>query len=874
MGYAPVQAPPFAPKPKNPPTPKKDNPAKDVIYHQCGEVGHWRRNCPIYLSELMKKKKLSQGAGTSGIFTIELYSFPSTSWVYDTGCGTHICITSQGLKGSRELKSGALSLYVGDGHRAAVEAIGDYHLTKLNLDYALLWHCHLGHINKKRKEKLQHDGLLNSTDIKSFEKCVACMSRKMARKPYSHQVERAKDLLRLIHTDVCGPFNIMSRQGAYYLVTFTDDFSRYGYVYVLKHKHEVFETFKVFQKEVENQLGKTIKSLRFDRVGEYTSQEFLDHLKDHGIIAHRTPPYTPQHNEVSERRNRTLLDMVRSMMTQTTLPKSFWDYALESVARILNMVPTKKVDKTPYEIWHKTIGYSFYYPPENKIFVARNAEFLENSLINHEASGSLKDLEIIQDEDTHPSLDTSLNHEENDQEIDEPQSDINPIRRSTRTRRPTDRLCLYVDAEEHKLRDLGEPANYKAALLDPESDKWLNAMNVEMQSMKDNKVWELVDLPPDAKIIGHKWLFKKKTDMDGAVHIYKARLVAKGFTQTLGIDYEETFSPVADIRAIRILIAIAAFYDYEIWQMDVKTAFLNGYLSEEVYMEQPEGFVSQKFPNRTAVKNILKYLRNTKDMFLVYEGDMKRELMVSCYTDAGYLTDVDDMNSQTGYVFVLNGGVVDWKSTKQSIFATSSTDAEYIAACDASKEVVWIRKFIYGLGVVPTIEEPINMYCDNTGAIAIAKDHGVTKGARHFRAKVHYLRETIEMGDARIEKVDTYDNLADPFTKALAFPKHSELTEKIGMIPASSLMKASSSIDLCSVARLGEHNLAAVKGTMDVKLESRFPSLLVVLKSSRARNLSVLNGLQPVVRILASLKQKEWSLESFESDSVAYFHKA
>ncbi|GKG08419.1 putative retrotransposon ty1-copia subclass protein, partial [Tanacetum coccineum] len=109
--------------------------------------------------------------------------------------------------------------------------------------------------------------------------------------------------------------------------------------------------------------------------------------------------------------------------------------------------------------------------------------------------------------------------------------------------------------------DLGEPANYKAALLDPESDKWLNAMNMEMQSMKDNEVWDLVKLPPNGKTVGSKygtqfisliskWLFKKKTDMDGAVHTYKARLVAKGYTQTPGIDYEETFSPVADIRAI------------------------------------------------------------------------------------------------------------------------------------------------------------------------------------------------------------------------------------------------------------------------------------------------------------------------------------
>ncbi|GKD15401.1 retrotransposon protein, putative, ty1-copia subclass [Tanacetum coccineum] len=256
----------------------------------------------------------------------------------------------EGLRASRKLKPGALSLYVGNGQREAVEAIDNFDLSlpgglvivlnnchyapsitrgvisvsrlyedgfinrfvnntiqvsrnnmvyfsaiprdgifeidlsnsytnensiytvsnkraKLDLDSALLWHCRLGHISKKRIEKLQHDGLLNSTDLRAFEKCVPCMSGKMARKPYTHQVERAKDLLGLIHTDVCGPFKITSRQGASYFVTFTDDFSRYGYVYLLKHKHEVFETFKVFQKEVENQLGKTIKLLRSDRGG-------------------------------------------------------------------------------------------------------------------------------------------------------------------------------------------------------------------------------------------------------------------------------------------------------------------------------------------------------------------------------------------------------------------------------------------------------------------------------------------------------------------------------------------------------------------------------------------------------------------------------
>ncbi|GJS68200.1 retrotransposon protein, putative, ty1-copia subclass [Tanacetum coccineum] len=415
--------------------------------------------------------------------------------------------------------------------------------SKLDLDFALLWHCRLGHISKKRIEKLQHDGLLNSTDLRAFEKCVPCMSGKMARKPYTHQVERAKDLLGQIYTDVCGPFKIMSRQGASYFVTFTDDFSRYGYIYLLKHKHEVFETFKVFQK----------KSLRSDRGGEYMSQEFLDHLKDYGIITHRTPLYTPQHNGVSEKRNKTLLDMVRSMMSQTTLPKSFWDYALETAACILNMVPTKKVEKTPYYVWH--------------------GQALKLSCLK------VWDCKALVKRDTLTKPDK-----------------LEP--RSTRTRNALNRMCLYIDVEEHELGDLGEPANYKAALLDPESDKWLSAMNVEMQSMKYNEVWDLVDLPPNGKTVGSKWLFKKKTIMDGAVHTYKARLVAKGYTQTPWIDYEETFSPVADIRAIRILIAITAFYDYKIWQIDVKTAFLNGYLSEEVYMEQPEGFVNPKYPNR------------------------------------------------------------------------------------------------------------------------------------------------------------------------------------------------------------------------------------------------------------------------------------
>ena len=118
-----------------------------------------------------------------------------------------------------------------------------------------------------------------------------------------------------------------------------------------------------------------------------------------------------------------------------------------------------------------------------------------------------------------------------------------------------------------------------------------------MDSMYENEFWTLVDPPIGTKPIGCKWVFKKKTDMDGKVSTYKAGLVAKGYSQKYGIDYDETFSPVAMLKSIRIILAIAAYYDYEIWQMDVMTAFLNGHLQEEVYMIQPEGFVS-KDPNK------------------------------------------------------------------------------------------------------------------------------------------------------------------------------------------------------------------------------------------------------------------------------------
>ena len=283
--------------------------------------------------------------------------------------------------------------------------------SKQSVNESYLWHCRLGHIGDGRLKKLHKDAYFGAFDYESFETCESCIMGKLPKSPFSGIGEQAKGILELIYSDVCGPIPVQARSGSFYFITFTNDFSRFGWVYLMRYKSEVFEKFREFKNEVEKQSGKSIKSLRSDRGGEYLSTKFTQFLKDNGILAQLTPPYTHQTNSVSERRNRTLLDMVRSMMSFSKLPISLWGYALEIAARVLNILPSKSVASTPYKIWkgkkpdfsyfrvwsciahvkkHDTdklesmtelcrfvgypremIGYYFYRPEEPSIFVAK-----------------------------------------------------------------------------------------------------------------------------------------------------------------------------------------------------------------------------------------------------------------------------------------------------------------------------------------------------------------------------------------------------------------------------------------------------------------------------------------------------------------------
>jgi len=246
-----------------------------------------------------------------------------------------------------------------------------------------LWHYRLGHISRGRIERLIKEDILHPLDFSdaNVEHCIDCIKGKYAKK-IKKGANRSTGVLEIIHTDICGPFNVKSVDGFDSFITFTDDYSRYGYIYPIKERSEALDKFKIFKAEVENQHDRKIKIVRSDRGGEYygrhtpygqTPGPFARFLEENGIKAQYSAPGEPQQNGVAERRNRTLMDMVRSMMSHSILPVNLWMEALKTAAHILNRVPSKSVPKTPFELWtgkKPTLNYLHVWgcPAEARVF--------------------------------------------------------------------------------------------------------------------------------------------------------------------------------------------------------------------------------------------------------------------------------------------------------------------------------------------------------------------------------------------------------------------------------------------------------------------------------------------------------------------------
>ncbi|GJX62247.1 retrotransposon protein, putative, ty1-copia subclass [Tanacetum coccineum] len=762
----------YQPKPKQNPPQKKENPKKDQACHYCNVVGHWKRNCPLYLEELRtnKNKKAEHGAAPSGnLFMIELFNLTHklNSWVYDTGCGIHICNTLQGFRVKRNLSYGEQYLHVGNGAQADVEAIGVFNLVipsglvlslnnchyapsivrgvvsfsclldlgfvhtvtsngisvslngilyfsaisvngvfeidmndnvskynnnsifsinkkrKLDLNSSYLWHSRLAHIGKTRMQKLQREGLLESINDGSYDKCESCISGKMTKKPFNNNIERATDLLGLIHTDVCEPFRHVSRKGASYFLTFTDDFSHYGYVYLLKHIDEVFETFKVFKSEVELQLEKKIKALRSDR------------------------------------------DMVRSMFNLTTLPLSFWDYALESAVRILNMVPTKKVDKTPYEIWHgkvpnlsylkvwgceayvkrdsadklqqrsvkcifvgypkETMGYYFYFPPENKVIVARYGDFLERDLISQEFSG--RDYDLEDDHmDTLPSENTSVIPVE--PESLGPPPELIPVRRVLR-------------------------------------GFLLHRSSINNSASLSNKFGE--------------FYFIFKFGISGLLH--------------------QVVTAIAD----RIREMLKKFGLEESKPMKTPM-YPDTKLTKD---EECESVDSTKYQG----------MIGTTHLRLWYPKGTVIETVV--YADSDHAGDYVDRKSTSGICTFMGCCLTSCFSKKQTALAISTTKAEYVSAGKACQQALWMKQALIDYDVRL---DDIPIMCDNKGTIDLSKNLVQHSQTKHIEIRHHFLRDNVQKGHISIEKVPSIDNIADILMKPLKCESFNHLCLGLGMM--------------------------------------------------------------------------------------------
>ena len=192
------------------------------------------------------------------------------------------------------------------------------------IDSFVLWHARLGHVNNRSIYRMVNLNLLPKFDVNIHNKCEICTESKFARQSFKSVQERSNELLSLIHSDLCDFKAIPSRGGKNYFITFIDDCNKYCYVYLLHSKDEALNSFKTYKAEVENQLEKKIKVIRSDRGGEYESAAFSDFCAQYGIVHQTTAPYTPQQNGVAERKNRTLKEMINSMLNSSGLPHNLW----------------------------------------------------------------------------------------------------------------------------------------------------------------------------------------------------------------------------------------------------------------------------------------------------------------------------------------------------------------------------------------------------------------------------------------------------------------------------------------------------------------------------------------------------------------------
>ncbi|KAI3729808.1 hypothetical protein L6452_18478 [Arctium lappa] len=557
-------------------------------------------------------------------------------------------------------------------------------MTKATQQQSWLWHRRLSHLNFRYINKLVRGKLVKGLPELKYERqhlCAAYEKGKMKRAAHKPKTEPSTSSpLELLHMDLCGPMRTQSLGGKKYVLVIVDDYSRYTWVKFLRSKDETLEILILFLKTTQVKQQRQVKFLRTDNGTEFKNKIVDEYLESVGISHQYSAARTPQQNGVVERRNRTLVEAARTMLSQSDLPLFLWAEVVSTAFHTQNRSMIHcRFQKTPYELINNRtptikyfhifgckcfvlndreslnklsakadegifIGYSstfvayrVYIKKSKTVVESVNVTFDEEMASDHLSSepvitgvlasgqisqepvstatnsdnastsnSHLTDLDLLfeffydevlgtnvaKSAVTDRSEDTSCNHPVNSEVITEQASQF---------RQKLNFLLLLLQLKMFKQmlsQNKIEPTRVSEALADSD---WVSAMQEELNQFEALKVWRLVPKPEGQTVIGTKWVFKNKKDEDGVIIRNKARLVAKGYRQEEGIDYDETYALLARIEAIRMFLAYAAHKNFTVFQMDVKTAFLNGILKEEVYVSQLEGFVNQDKPDHVYI---------------------------------------------------------------------------------------------------------------------------------------------------------------------------------------------------------------------------------------------------------------------------------
>ena len=462
------------------------------------------------------------------------------------------------------------------------------------------WHRALGHVNFHYLNKLIKNKLLDGLPekIENIEmKCANCIESKMSNEPFENNRPKSTEILELIHTDLNGPHNTTGYSGEKYFLTFIDDYSKCARIYCIKNKSETANCFIDYVNLVENQFNKRVKKLQCDNGKEYINKDILNVIKYKGIELLPCPPYVHELNGVAERYNRSAMDIGRCLMREARINRKFWPEVMNTVAYLKNRTIANTVEnKTPYEIFFgKRPNVKHLKIYGSRVFVRipeiqRKSEWDDKAklgvLVGYTNNGYrvlINNRVIIYRDNIKHDVENIADENINVSETVNKQN-LTVQRKSSRKKSPVNRYgnpvshFIYVNYVNANV-----PSTLEEAINCNEYREWQKAMNAEMKSLKKNDTWQIVDKPKDKKIIDVKWIYKKKND-----NTYKARLVVRGFQQKEYI--ENVYSPVGKMQTLKILLSYCCKNNLYIEQMDVETAFLNGYVKSEVYVNEPKGY--------------------------------------------------------------------------------------------------------------------------------------------------------------------------------------------------------------------------------------------------------------------------------------------